>query len=131
MLRIVGSMVPAFELLGRNGAEAAQVDAWLSFVWHSVELPLQVLREQASSANESPSMECSDQIQRQLDDALLTVDNHLVRNSYLVGDSVTIADLSLAVALTYSSECVIPRKASSLSRWLTKVSAECNLNRVK
>ena len=135
---MIASMSPANELLGRNDVEAAQVDSWLSFLWHSIELPLHVLREMGSlTSSEGKGETTEGSVQLQLKSAVTTIEAHLAKKmkqqqsslehiSYFVGESITLADISIAVYSCYLMPLV--ESDSILNRWLGKIEKECKLD---
>ena len=84
MMRTVASLAPACNLLGATDVNKALVEGWISFIWASLDLPIQVI---ATGANAD------------LADAVNTLERHLTYKTYMVGDTITIADISLAVSL--------------------------------
>jgi glutathione S-transferase len=119
-------MAPASGLLGSTKLEEAQVEGWLSFLWHFVELPLHVL----VAANGSQKVSCH--MRSQLRGALDKVESHLKLQDwgYLVGQSTTIADIGLAVALKYNSHMLkeVLGPDSCLGTWVEKILEECHLS---
>ena len=109
MMRAVASLAPASGLLGTCDLEEAQIDGWLSFLWTSIDLPSYIL---AGGENI--------QIQKDLDEALAKLDGHLRDKRFMVGDAVSLADISLAISL----EKVKPNEGSNLSRWFDSISAQ-------
>lgn len=81
MLRTIAALSPAMNLLGTTEVEKAQVDGWSSFVWSSLEVPLEA------------------QPDADLSSPFATLERYLSFRTYLVGESLTIADISLAVTL--------------------------------
>lgn len=140
MIRMIASVAPASGLLGRNAIEAAQVDSWLSFLWHSIELPLHVFKERESLTNGGGNDELKLQdVTSQLQSSLETVESHLTKqeqsfhSSYFVGESTTLADICLAVSLKCSNDHLIKPLSepdSILGRWLTKIENECQLHKL-
>ena len=106
ILRLVASLAPVSKLLGATDMEDALVDSWMSFIWSSVDLPLVAIGE-------------SETVQQELKGAMDQIEAHLTKNSYMVGDSITLADISLAVSLKESSyKC---DEGSKLLEWYNKV----------
>jgi glutathione S-transferase len=106
ILRLIASLAPASKLLGVSDMDDALIDGWLSYIWSSVDLPLA-----AAGENEA--------VQKELKGALDTIEAHLAKNSYMVGDGVSLADISLAVSLQEANyKC---DDGSKLLAWYTKV----------
>ena len=82
MVRYIASLVPASELMGQNDIEAAQVDSWLSFIWHSIELPICAYIEEktklsATETEEGPNEGIMDGIRSKVGSAMMIVERHL------------------------------------------------------
>jgi len=100
------------ELAGRTFFETAQVDAWMDFCSHEVELPVTMwvypilglaTKDAATEAKASA----------ELFKALATLDKHLLLRTYVVGESITLADICLVAALYYPFKFVLDEKARS------------------
>lgn len=125
MIRVIASLAPENEVSGSNPVEIAQVDSWLCFLWHSVELPLQVLR-QATEKNEKNYIAGGslNRVKKQLGRDFAIIDKHLGQRLYLVGGSLTVADMALAVVTKWASKDVIP---SGLDHWVTRLDQEWHI----
>ena len=105
-------------LLGKSVVEDAIIDGWLSFIWISIELPLQALLSSSSSSSSkrtSSTVIEKQEIENKLEFALKTIERHLLKKNntkshnndhendlYMVGiDGYTLADYSLAISLYY------------------------------
>lgn len=77
-MRTLAAAAPATKLGGDTDIDKANVEAWMSYIWASVDLPLEM-----GAAFESTSLEA-----------------HLTYNTYLIGHALTIADIALTVALS-------------------------------
>jgi len=88
-LRLVAALAPGMALQGDTDVQAAQVDGWLQFSSSSIDLPLQVLLQQSSQTSSLEDWKASLQV----------LDQHLVSNTYMVGNAVTLADITIVVAL--------------------------------
>lgn len=89
MMRLIASMAPATGLLGDTDAESALVDGWISFVFNSLDVPLEVLNRDATVQA----------VQTDVAQSLDTLDAHLAKQTYMVGDKITLADISLVLSL--------------------------------
>lgn len=128
MVRILASMAPTTGLLGSTTFEEAQIEGWISYLWHSVELPLYVL-------SENTSQQVSNHILSQVQVALVTIESHLKHqkdSSCLVGESISIADITLAVTLKFNDRLLhdILTPDSFLRNWLDKIDGECHLSEI-
>uniref|UniRef100_A0A7S1VG72 asparagine--tRNA ligase n=1 Tax=Grammatophora oceanica TaxID=210454 RepID=A0A7S1VG72_9STRA len=91
---------PRSGLLGNTPVDQAHVDGWMSFVWSSIELPLEA---------KGP-----------IDTAIATLEKHLTERTYVVGEDATCADISLAASLYKAAQEGIWKGAedgSNLARW--------------
>jgi aspartyl/asparaginyl-tRNA synthetase len=105
-LRLVGSMSPASGLLGSTVGEAAVVDSWLQWTWSNVDLP------------------CSTSDASLLEPALGHLDAHLTYRTYLVGDCITAADISVAASLERAAAAVAADQYPNLARWRSTVAQQ-------
>jgi aspartyl/asparaginyl-tRNA synthetase len=103
-IRLIGSVAPASGLLGSTVDEAAVVDSWLQWTWSNVDLP------RSSSA---PTL---------VEPALEHLDAHLTYRTYLVGDSITAADISVVASL--EGAAVAEGTYPNLERWRATVSKQ-------
>lgn len=81
MLRTIAELAPGTNLSGVTDIDKAQVDGWLSFVWSSLDVTL--------DADEKADLSAP----------LHTLEEYLHHRTYLVGQNLTVADISLAVTL--------------------------------
>jgi aspartyl/asparaginyl-tRNA synthetase len=109
-LLYVAACAPSANLAGSTLVEQAQVDSWLSTLYHQLDWPLSVaLAEKAGGA---PSTEILTTILAQLE-------AHFLYQTYLVGHTVTVADLCLAASLTQAKTAGLWNADASpnLIRW--------------
>ena len=138
MIRLIASMAPSTELLGRTHLEAAQIDSWLSFLWHSIELPCYILRHtKASNASEGRDGADNAALMLQLKSSLEIIEAHLIKCQdkklpCFVGEVVSLADISFVVNLkSYADEFApLLNRESYLDRWLTTIECTCELERI-
>lgn len=136
MIRFIASLAPAQELLGRNQHETAQIDSWLSFLWHSIELPLYILTETESLCDngKAESSKTVDVVHSQLKASLAIIETHLIQRDddqqlpYLVGTCISVADIAFATVLKYHGmllkTALIVIQDSYLDRWLGRIEHE-------
>ena len=115
MMWAVARLAPACGLSGKSEVDTARIDGWLSFVWTSVDLPMYVL---ASSQVDNPAL------QNSLESALEKLDSYLNQQRYLVGDSVTLADISLLVSLQSGRDHIALKEGSNLFKWFESMSEQ-------
>jgi len=122
MLRMIATVNNAANttngLLGKSIVDDAIIDGWLSFIWISIELPLQTLLDDTTTMD----LIDRDDIGNQIKESLSKVERHLLTKKnkshhheserrerenhhhhlYMVGvDGYTLADYSLAVSLYF------------------------------
>ena len=93
-LRLVGQLaspLSSSSLFGSSAVEKAQVEGWLSFLWSSFDLPLKAMLQQQTKKD--PVLDA------EFTSAMTKLDQHLLYRTYLVGNSISVADISLAVSL--------------------------------
>eukprot|EP01042_Synura_sphagnicola_P014004 gene14004-17721_t len=98
--RYVARLRPDAELLGVSFFESAQVDSWIEFNSHELELPATVWYYPVLGAapyNASLSAKAKGDVSR----ALKVLENHLADKTYLVGEKITLADITVASTLVY------------------------------
>lgn len=108
------------ELLGRSFFEAGQVDAWVDFASHDVELPATLWVYPIlgwSKYNDAVHAKAVEDLHA----ALATLERHLLSRTFVVGEAVTLADIVLVAALFYPFKLVLDgsvREAyPSVTRW--------------
>lgn len=111
ILRALATFAPAKCLLGSSLVEAAQVDGWTSYLWNSLEVPLQAISGVETTAAEM--------LQADIESALFKLNAHLLYKTYLVGKTITIADISLLCVLIGAAytEDKLKEDYPHLSRW--------------
>lgn len=98
--RYVARLRPDAELFGTTFFEYAQVDSWMEFNAHELELPVTVWYYPVlGHASYNPSL--SAKAKADTSRALAVLENHLADKTYLVGDKITLADITIASTLVY------------------------------
>jgi glutathione S-transferase len=108
MMRTIASMVPTKGLLGSSPTDDATIDGWLSFIWNSIDVPLSVGDDDVGKALE-------------------TIEQYLSgsKRTYMVGGSLSLADISLAVTLNASElGAARPTDGSTLAEYLTSIASQ-------
>jgi len=107
MMRTIASIAPATKLLGATDIEKAHGDAWLSFIWSSIDMPI-----------ESMILSPHEATKADLASSLQVIESHLASKSYMVGDAITCVDISLVVALKTALDNKLwePKEGENLSR---------------
>lgn len=94
------------DLYGVSFFESGLVDAWIDFAAHEVELPA-TLWVYPVFGYLPHNAAVTDKAKADLAAALETLDAHLADKTYLVGEKVTLADITVASALVYPYKIVM------------------------
>ena len=106
--RYVARLRKDTEIYGRTFYESALIDSWIDFCAHELELPCTMWvypiigympfnATAATKAKEHVSV------------ALTILETHLMDKTYIVGDGVTLADITLASALVYPAKLAMDK----------------------
>lgn len=98
MMRLIASVAPATGLLGETDEESALVDGWVSYAFNSLDVPLDVLERDTTVKS----------VQADIAHSLAVLDAHLTYQTFMVGHTITLADISIALSL---------HKAVALGAW--------------
>ncbi|KAG7370968.1 asparaginyl-tRNA synthetase [Nitzschia inconspicua] len=115
MMRTIATLSPASCLLGTSAAEDATIDGWLSFIWTSIDLPLSVAGDELGD---------NSAVEQDVAKALETIEKYLTesKRAYMVGNSLSLADISLAVSLSLASlPSAKPSEGSVLGEYLSSI----------
>jgi hypothetical protein len=109
LMRTIGSFAPATKLCGDTDTDKANVEAWMAYIWSSVDLPLEVMKRQPGDADTL----------KDLTAALAVLEKHLSSQTHMVGSGVTVADIALVSALDAAKTdgSWSPQEGSSLARF--------------
>jgi len=115
------------KLYGKSAFEEAQINQWLD--WGLTELEPAVLAFAAPYLGYAPFVKESDAKAAEETKTWLTIlNNHLNNRKFLVGDEITIADLSLASALNFSFQFLYDEKKrnqySNITKWFQEVTSQ-------
>jgi elongation factor 1-gamma len=110
------------ELYGSSFFESAQIDSWLDFCTHEIELPATMWFYPVFGYmpfNAAATAKAKEDLKK----ALAVLEKHLLHRTYIVGDQVTLADIVLASALVYPMKLLMDkgfRKGfTCVTRWFT------------
>jgi tRNA synthetases class II (D, K and N)/Glutathione S-transferase, C-terminal domain len=118
MMRTIAALAPASGLLGTSAAEDATIDGWLSFIWTSIDLPLSVAGDESGD----PSA-----VEQDVTKALETIEKYLTesKRTFMVGNAVSLADISLAISLNSASlPSAKPAEGSVLGEYLAAITPQ-------
>ncbi|CBJ27519.1 eukaryotic elongation factor-1 B gamma [Ectocarpus siliculosus] len=120
--RYVARMRRDTELYGVSFFESAQVDSWIDFCAHEIELPATIWCYPVIGYMPYNDAAVS-KAKEDLKIALGALEKALLHRTYLVGDKITLADITVASALVYPMKLVVSpeyRKAfPCVTRWFT------------
>ena len=115
-------------LLGVDSLSQSQVDRWLEFSWTELEVPVQSFLSLSSPTFKSLSDEektaVREKSRKDIHDNLIVLDDHLSSRTFLVGERVTVADLSIFAVYHYLHEFYLQDYStpySSLIRWYNTI----------
>jgi elongation factor 1-gamma len=112
------------ELLGSSFVEQAQVDAWIDFVAHNLEVPLSMWTYPVLGWTKF-NKAVHHQVVTDSIKGLEVLNKHLTANTWMVGSKMTLADIVAAMALLYPMKVVLDAKHvgsfPAVLRWFTTV----------
>jgi len=108
------------ELSGRTFFESGQVDAWVDFCSHQLEVPVSIVTFPIFGYTEFKK-HIDAQGWKDLTSALEAMEEHLRFRTFFVGEKITLADIALASALHYPMTMVLDADARGpfpcVTRW--------------
>lgn len=109
-------------LTGATLVESAQVDSWIDFNSHEIELPATLWFYPVLGSLPFNGA-ATEKAKADLAKALKVLDNHLADKTYLVGHKITLADITIASTLVYPFKFVADARYRSafphVIRWFT------------
>lgn len=121
ILRMIAELSPRSELYGKNEFQSALVDQWVEFSRSELEIPAAICT--FPSRKLLPKHDGAIKLAKQdLEKALSVVDAHLKERTFMVGDRVTLADISIVcllrtVACEPSVSSLLSSTTTNLIRW--------------
>ncbi|KAJ8601449.1 hypothetical protein CTAYLR_005950 [Chrysophaeum taylorii] len=97
------------DLYGRTFYESAVIDSWIDFCGHELELPCTMWVYPIIGYmpfNPTAYAKAKEHVAK----ALATLDAHLLDKTYVVGESLTLADITIASALVYPAKLAMDPK---------------------
>lgn len=120
--RYVAGLRRDSDLLGASYYESGLVDSWLDFCSNEIELPACLWVYPLLGLSDFDGA-VFNQAKTDLFAGLKTLQAYLKDNTYLVGDSITLADIVMASALLYPMKFVLDgncrKRFSAVVRWFT------------
>jgi elongation factor 1-gamma len=128
ILRYVGGLNPALGLLGSDNWKQGQVAQWLEWETNELEPPLHQLSVTAYGWLDAASNPHLTRAAGEAIHSLSILDRHLKLNTFLVGTSITIADIAVASLLVnpmkFFFEETHRKQFSSITRWFNTISSQ-------
>eukprot|EP00557_Chaetoceros_sp_GSL56_P012811 CAMPEP_0176484914 /NCGR_PEP_ID=MMETSP0200_2-20121128/4747_1 /TAXON_ID=947934 /ORGANISM="Chaetoceros sp., Strain GSL56" /LENGTH=785 /DNA_ID=CAMNT_0017881497 /DNA_START=99 /DNA_END=2458 /DNA_ORIENTATION=- len=98
LMKTIAALAPASDILGNGDHEAAQVDSWITYGVTNFDVPIAALKAAIQAGgNADDSLVAS--IKKDIHYSMSVLNCHLLPQTYMVGDQITVADISLLVAL--------------------------------
>lgn len=107
-------------LYGQNLLEGGMVDSWMEFCTHELEVPLCAWVLPVMGAYEE-NPQVTPHAKKDVEKALTVLNNHLLHYTYMVGHTITLADISIFCALVDGMKLVLDddfrKPFGNLMRW--------------
>jgi glutathione S-transferase len=99
------------------------IDSWVEFCTHELEVPLTtlVLPEMRPDLAKNPAAEA--QAKADVKRAMEVLNKHLLYNTFMVGDQITLADISIACAI-FSGSSALDASFTNLVRWYGLITSQ-------
>lgn len=98
LMKTIATLAPASCLLGNGDHEAAQVDSWVTYGTTNFDVPVAALKAAILAGGKADASLLAS-IKKDLDYSISVLNCHLLPQSYMVGNQITVADIALCVAL--------------------------------
>lgn len=120
--RYVAALRRDTELLGSSFFASSQVDSWIDFCSHDLELPATVWYYPALGYLPYNAASCG-KAKGDVSKALAVLEKHLSDKTYLVGHQITLADITIACTLLYPfkfvADAAFRAPFPNVIRWFT------------
>lgn len=120
--RYVARLRSDANLLGASNFQQAQVDQWLDFSLNEIE-PARGIWLYPIMGYLAFNEKAYTEAKKELSNSLTVLNNHLLNNTFLVGNAVTLADITIATALVHLYTLVFTPKFiapfTNVTRWFT------------
>lgn len=124
-MKILASLDPLSNLKGTSELEAAEVESWLTYGITNIEVPTMALKSAAKSSGAPAHLSAS--IKKDLAGTLAVINCHMLPSTYMVGETVTIADIALVCALKEAADCFLwdpssmDEKTIHIAKWYSHI----------
>lgn len=125
ILRYIAQMSPSAGLYGQTDFDAAQVDQWLDFSWHNLEVPMQVFKELKTGSGTVSTLSAVEKsaltvkTKQDITSAMAALEKHLEHKTYIAGEKISLADIALCCTMAALSKLGLLDAITfpSLLRW--------------
>jgi elongation factor 1-gamma len=125
--RYIARLGPSANLLGSTFQEQSQVDQWLDFCLNEIEVSSTMLYYPALGF-QSVNGDTAKAAEKFFMEALKCLDAHLLTRTFVVGSSLTLADIALCSALFYPFKFVLDKglrkQIGNVVRWFQFISGQ-------
>lgn len=136
IVRYLARVGPAANLLGKSFQEQIEVDQWLDFCLNEIEVSstmlyypalgaMKITENTAAAAKEAKGFFLA---------AMRTLNDRLLLRTFVVGDSLTVADIALAAALFYPFKFVLDKglrkQFGNVLRWFQFITGQAEFRSV-
>jgi len=124
IMKVLASFSPMSNLCGQTEYEIAQVESWLTYGVTNIEVPMSALIVNNKLGGTS---EIIDAIKKDMEFSLSVINCHVMPKSYMVGEDVTSADISLVAALKAAAEAKLwdptsqDEKLTFITKWYNAI----------
>jgi len=133
ILRYVGGLNPGLSLLGDNNWHRAQVNQWIDWSVSQLEPPIHQLTMSVYGWIDTDNVHLNRAANEAIQ-SLQILDKHLKLNSFVVGNSITIADIAIASLLVNSMRFLLdePHRKDfiSVTRWFESIANQVPFKKV-
>lgn len=106
--RYIARLNLSTDLLGKSFSDQAMVDSWVDFASNELELPGNILCYPIMGHSQAIP-DATEHAKKDLLAALQVLNTHLATRTFLVGNSVTLADICCVSALIYPMKLVLDK----------------------
>ena len=125
--RYIARCGPTANLLGGSFQQQAEIDQWLDFCLNEIEVSSTMLYYPALGF-QKVNGETAKQAEKFFLAAMKCLDDHLLTRTFMVGSSITLADIALAAALFYPMKFVLDKSLrkpfGNVVRWFQFISGQ-------
>jgi glutathione S-transferase len=110
-------------LYGQNLIEGGMIDSWVEFCTHELEVPLTMCFLPAMRPELEKNPEVEAKAKADVRRAMSVLNKHLLSNTFMVGDQITLADISIACSI-YNGSSELDESYGNLLRWYNLMTSQ-------